>query len=69
MLTSGIMGIVSRIFGVIANSVGVGGLPAFLSMRGDKIPAYILCIAIDIILAFLITIVLSKTKLKDMGTK
>ena len=69
MLTSGIMGIVSRLFGVIANSVGVGGLPAFLSMRGDKIPAYILCIVIDIILAFLITVILSKTKLKDMGTK
>ena len=39
MIASGIMGIVSRSFGVIANSVGVGGIPAFLSMRGDKIPA------------------------------
>ena len=67
MLTSGVMGIVSRLFGVIANSVGVGGLPAFLSMRGDKILAYILCIVIDIALAFLLTVVLSKTKLKDMG--
>ena len=67
MLTSGVMGIVSRLFGVIANSVGVGGLPAFLSMRGDKILVYILCIVIDIALAFLITVVLSKTKLKDMG--
>ena len=67
MLTSGVMGIVSRLFGVIANSVGVGGLPAFLSMQGDKILVYILCIVIDIALAFLITVVLSKTKLKDMG--
>ena len=36
-------------------------------MRGDKILVYILCIVIDIALAFLITVVLSKTKLKDMG--
>ena len=69
MIASGIMGIISRLFGVIANSVGVGGLPAFLSMRGDKIPVYILCIVIDIVLAFIITVILSRTKLKDYGNK
>ncbi len=69
MIASGIMGIVSRSFGVIANSVGVGGIPAFLSMRGDKIPAYILCILADIVLAFIITVILSRTKLKDYGNK
>ena len=69
MLASGVMGIISRLFGVIANSVGVGGIPAFLSMRGDKMLLYIVCIVIDIVLAFLFTVLLSKTKLKDYGNK
>ena len=69
MLASGVMGIISRVFGVIANSVGVGGIPAFLSMRGDKMLIYIVCIVIDIVLAFLFTVLLSKTKLKDYGNK
>ena len=68
-LESGVMGIISRVFGVIANSVGVGGIPAFLSMRGDKMLIYIVCIVIDIVLAFLFTVLLSKTKLKDYGNK
>ena len=67
MLASGVMGIFSRLAGVIANSVGVGGIPAFLSMRGDKILIYIVCIAADIVLAFLFTMLLSRTKLKDYG--
>ena len=67
MLASGVMGIFSRLAGVIANSVGVGGIPAFLSMRGDKILIYIVCIAADIVLAFLFTLLLSGTKLKDYG--
>ena len=67
MLASGVMGIFSRLAGVIANSVGVGGIPAFLSMRGDKILIYIVCIAADIVLAFLFTLLLSRTKLKDYG--
>lgn len=67
MIASGIMGIVSRLFGVIANSVGVGGIPAFLSMRGDKMLVYMVCIAIDIALTFVITVILSRTKLKNYG--
>lgn len=69
MISSGIMGMISRIFGVIANSVGVGGIPAFLSMRGDKILIYIVCILIDIVLTFAITVILSKTKLREYGNK
>lgn len=30
---------------------------------------YIVCIVIDIVLAFLFTVLLSKTKLKDYGNK
>ena len=69
MLASGIMGVISRLFGVIANSVGVGGIPAFLSMRGDKILVYLVCILLDMVLAFGITVILSKTKLKNYGTR
>ena len=67
MLASGVMGIASRLAGVIANSVGVGGIPAFLSMRGDKMLLYILCIAADIVLAFLFTVLLSRTKMGEYG--
>ena len=54
---------------MIANSVGVGGIPAFLSMRGDKILVYLVCILLDMVLAFGITVILSKTKLKNYGTR
>lgn len=69
MLAAGIMGCISRLFGVIANSVGVGGIPAFLSMRGDKMLIYLALIVIDIILSFVLTLIISKTKIKNMGYK
>lgn len=69
MLASGVSSVVSRAFGVIANSVGVGGLPAFLSMRGDKMLIFIMCMVLDIVLAFMFTMILSKTKLKSYGKK
>lgn len=65
MLASGVTGMISRMVGVIANSVGVGGLPAFLSIRGEYMLPYIGIMAVDIVLAFVFTIILSKTKLNS----
>ena len=65
MLASGISSMISRLVGIIANSVGVGGLPAFLSMRGEYMLPFIGVMALDIVLTFLFTFILSKTKLNS----
>ena len=65
MLASGISSMISRLVGLIANSVGVGGLPAFLSMRGEYMLPFIGVMALDIVLTFLFTFILSKTKLNS----
>ena len=41
MLATGVTGMISRLIGVIANSVGVGGLPAFLFMKAQYMLPYI----------------------------
>lgn len=67
MLASGVCSMISRLAGVIANSVGVGGLPAFLSMRGEYMLVFIGVLALDVVLAILFTMGLSKTKLNSEG--
>ncbi|WP_194189944.1 PTS system trehalose-specific EIIBC component [Clostridium chrysemydis] len=66
---SGIAGIISMITGVVANSVGVGGLPAILSIRGSSMLPYAICMAVAIVVPFVLTLVFSKTKLAKYGTK
>lgn len=66
---SGIAGIISMVTGVVANSVGVGGLPAILSIRGSSMLPYALCMAVAIVVPFVLTLVFSKTKLAKYGTK
>lgn len=69
MLASGVTGAISRLVGVIANSVGVGGLPAFLSMRGEYMLPYVGLLVLDVVLTFVFTLILSKTKLNSERTK
>ena len=66
---SGIAGIVSMLFTATANSVGVGGLPAILSMQGSSMLPYLLCMGIAIVVPFILTIVLSKSKLNKIAAK
>lgn len=63
MLANGICGLVSRVIGIIANSVGVGGLPAFLSMRGEYMLPFVGVTILCIVLTIIFTLLLSKTKL------
>ena len=51
MLATGVTGMISRLIGVIANSVGVGGLPAFLSMKAQYMLPYIGVMALCIVLS------------------
>lgn len=69
IIGSGIAGIVSMSTNVVANSVGVGGLPAILSIQGDSMLPYAICMLIAVVVPFILTIILSKTKLANMGSK
>ena len=69
MLATGVTGMISRLIGVIANSVGVGGLPAFLSMKAQYMLPYIGVMALCIVLSILFTLLLSKTPLNSENRK
>ncbi|MGB7472527.1 PTS system trehalose-specific EIIBC component [Trichococcus sp.] len=63
MIGSGIAGLVSTTFNVMANSIGVGGIPGFLSIQTDSMAMFIVCMAIAIVVPFLLTIVFDKKQL------
>lgn len=63
MIGSGIAGLVATTFNVMANSIGVGGIPGFLSIQTDSMAMFIVCIAIAIVVPFLLTIVFEKKQL------
>lgn len=65
MLANGVCGLISRAIGIIANSVGVGGLPAFLSMRGEYMLPFVGVMVLCIVLTIAFTLILSKTKLNS----
>lgn len=69
MLANGVTGLISRAIGIIANSVGVGGLPAFLSMKAQYMLPFIGVMAINVVLSILFTILLSKTRLNSENKK
>lgn len=69
LIGSGIAGIVSMLFVATANSVGIGGLPAILSMQGNSMLPYLLCMAIAVVVPFVLTIIFSKTKLNKIAAK
>lgn len=69
LIGSGIAGIASMLLVVTANSVGVGGLPAILSMQGSSMLSYLFCMAIALIVPFILTVVFSKTKLNKIAAK
>ncbi|MDC3417349.1 PTS system trehalose-specific EIIBC component [Aquibacillus salsiterrae] len=63
MIGSSIAAVVSVGSGVMANSIGVGGIPGFLSIQfGDWIPFFI-AMAIAIVVPILLTFVFAKTKM------
>ena len=63
MIGSGIAGLVATTFNVMANSIGVGGIPGFLSIQTDSMAMFIVCMAIAIVVPFLLTIVFEKKQL------
>lgn len=62
MVGSGIAAVVSVGFGVMANSIGVGGLPGILSIQPQSMPIFALCMLIAIVVPFTLTYMVGKRK-------
>ena len=67
MVGSCLAGIVSTTFGVTANAVGVGGLPGFLSIQPASMLMFFVCMAIAIVVPFVLTVIVGKRK--GIGTE
>ena len=63
MIGSGIAGLVATTFNVMANSIGVGGIPGFLSIQTDSMAMFLVCMAIAIVVPVLLTILFEKKQL------
>ena len=62
MVGSGIAAVVSVSFDVMANSIGVGGLPGILSIQLKSMPIFALCMLITIVVPFTLTYMVGKRK-------
>ncbi|CAG9619925.1 PTS system trehalose-specific EIIBC component [Sutcliffiella rhizosphaerae] len=64
MIGSAIAGIVITIAGVMAPSIGVGGLPAFFSILYEFWPIFFVGMGIVLIVPFTLTFIMAKIKMK-----
>ena len=60
MIGSGLAGMFSVAMGVTANSIGVGGLPGFLSIQTEYWIPFFIAMAIAIVVPFVLTMVFEK---------
>ena len=60
MIGSGIAGLLSTTFNVQANAIGIGGLPGFLSINVKYMGAFFLCMAVAIVIPFVLTVFFKK---------
>lgn len=60
MIGSGIAGLFSTITNTLANSVGVGGIPAILSMQPESWMSFTVVMVISIVVPFIVTILFSR---------
>lgn len=60
IIGSSIASVVSISTGVLANSIGIGGLPAFLAIQPQHWITYILAMLVAVIVPFILTIIFSK---------
>ena len=62
MIGSSVAGILSTAFRCTANSIGVGGLPGILSMQSQSMAPYALCMAVAVVIPFILTVIVGKRK-------
>lgn len=63
MIGSGIAAIISVGSGVMANAIGIGGLPGILSIQPNSIPMFAVAMVVAIVVPFILTIVVGRKKL------
>ena len=63
MIGSGIAAIVSVGSGVMANAIGIGGIPGILSIQPSSIPMFAVAMVVAIVVPFILTIIVGKKKL------
>lgn len=63
MAGSAIAAIISVGSGVMANSIGVGGLPGILSIKPAFMVTFAICMIVAIVVPFVLTVILGKRKL------
>lgn len=73
LIGSGIAGLLSTTFGIQANSIGVGGLPGILAIKAQYWGAFLIAMAVAIVVPFILTIFFRKsgflTKSEDETVK
>lgn len=62
MIGSGIAGAISVSCNIMANGIGVGGLPGILSIKPQYMGVYALCILVTIVVPFTLTYLVGKKK-------
>ena len=63
MIGSAVAGIFSVSTGVLANSIGVGGIPGILSIQPQHMFMFLISMLIAIVLPFVLTVTIGKSKL------
>lgn len=58
MSASALSGLLSAVFGVQANSIGIGGLPAILSIKPQYWAIFAIIMIVDIVVAMVLTFLL-----------
>ena len=61
MSASALSGLLSAVFGVQANSIGIGGLPAILSIKPQYWAIFVIIMIVDIVVAMVLTFLFHKT--------
>ena len=61
MSASALSGLLSTVFGVQANSIGIGGLPAILSTKPQYWAIFAIIMVVDIVVAMVLTFLFHKT--------
>lgn len=64
MIGSGIAAVISVGSGVMANAIGIGGIPGILSIKPQNMPMFAVAMIVAIVVSFVLTLVVGKKKLK-----
>ena len=63
MIGSGIAGVICVSTGTTANAIGVGGIPGILSIQPQYMLTFAFCMAVAVVVPFLLTTIVGKKKL------